>query len=234
MNNLFDDKSQHDSHSLLNDLMKPQNPDHQLHDISSLYDHHSAFGHDFEYHQHPLHTPNADNHSAGDLSYTPLHTPDLLQPDNLPLPDLGSHEQYQSHSYHFDEQMTGNVQTHQDHGHFHYHEHIACSSKSPEIYTTMSDDGTIYKHTPDAPNGYHVGFVHNLNVYSGYQYVGNKTYLGYGNNDGNIYDSHNNHAGWVDPDGHVYNASGVEVYQTTRGVAGAAAYLLCAYQGGVA
>jgi hypothetical protein len=41
--------------------------------------------------------------------------------------------------------------------------------------------------------------------------------------------------GWVDShNGHVYNTAGVEIYDTTNGVVGGAAYLLCVYQGGVA
>jgi len=120
------------------------------------------------------------------------------------------------------------------HGHFgdrqfHYHEHVACSSKTPETYTSIGDDGKIYKYSPNNSDGTYVGQIKNLHVYSG-----NSTYLGYGCLDGKIYDADKTYIGWVDSDGHVYNASGVEVYQTTRGVAGATAYMLCVYVGGIA
>jgi len=232
MNNPFENDPLKDINSLADDLLKHQNADHQ-NDMSSLHEHHSAFGQHFEHHHHQPHTPNADYHSASDPFHTPPNTLDFLQPDNLPLPDFETPEHHQHNPYQAHEQMAGDLHGHFGNGQVHYHEHVACSSKNPEIYTTVSDDGDIYKHTPDIPNGTRFGFVDNLNVYSGYR-TPSKIYLGHGNNDGKIYDSHDKCVGWVNPDGHVYNTSGVEVYQTTRGVAGAAAYLLCAYQGGVA
>lgn len=58
---------------------------------------------------------------------------------------------------------------------------------------------------------------------------------GYWKTDGKVYDYHDNLVGWVHPDGHVYvkgSSGDLEVYQTEKGVAGGAAYLLLVWCGG--
>ncbi|MCP4345388.1 MAG: hypothetical protein GY795_07665 [Desulfobacterales bacterium] len=58
---------------------------------------------------------------------------------------------------------------------------------------------------------------------------------GYWTTDGKVYDYHDHLKGWVHPDGHVYakgSNGDLEVYQSGRGVAGGAAYLLLVWCGG--
>lgn len=100
-----------------------------------------------------------------------------------------------------------------------------CHDNCP--YTTISNSGSIYKHTSDSSSGDWVGKVDGRSVYNTSSH-----YLGYAGTDGKVYDNHDHCVGWVDGC-HVYNKGGVEVYETTRGVVGAAAYLLCVYYGGV-
>lgn len=98
-------------------------------------------------------------------------------------------------------------------------------------YTTTDDSGNIYEHFSDASYDYStVGHIE-----SGHQiYNTHHDYLGYGGADGKIYDAHNNCIGWVDShDGHVYNSAGIQIYETTKGIVGGAAYMLCVYLGGV-
>lgn len=104
--------------------------------------------------------------------------------------------------------------------------HSASAEASP--YTTIDDDGYIYKHTPDSSYGDWVGRIEDHEVRT----VGGD-YLGRAGLDGKVYDSHDHVIGWVDSNGHVYNEAGVKVYDTTMGVSGAAAYLLFVYHGGV-
>lgn len=100
-----------------------------------------------------------------------------------------------------------------------------CHDNCP--YTTISNSGSIYKHTSDGSSGDWVGKVDGRSVYNTSSH-----YLGYAGTDGKVYDNDDHCVGWVDGC-HVYNKGGVEVYETTRGVVGAAAYLLCVYYGGV-
>jgi len=96
-------------------------------------------------------------------------------------------------------------------------------------YTTIDDsNGYIYKHVDDNSSDW-AGYIRDNAVYNWHG-----DYLGYAGNNGSVYD-HNEHViGWVDAhNGHVYNSAGVQVYDTTRGAVGAAAYLLCIYKGNI-
>lgn len=93
-------------------------------------------------------------------------------------------------------------------------------------YTTINNDGLIYKHSNGASA--QVGRITNRSVYNSSSY-----YLGYAGKDGNVYDNQQQVVGWVDSCGRVYNAGGHEVYETSKGVIGGAAYLLTVYLGGV-
>jgi hypothetical protein len=96
-------------------------------------------------------------------------------------------------------------------------------------YTTIADDGWIYQHNSSSDDGHWVGTVHDGVVHNT-----RDDYLGYAGNDGKVYDDHDHCIGWLDShDGSVYNSAGLKVYETTKGVAGAAAYLLCVYHGNV-
>ncbi|MDY6804134.1 MAG: hypothetical protein SXA11_10060, partial [Cyanobacteriota bacterium] len=95
------------------------------------------------------------------------------------------------------------------------------------VYTTINNHGMIYKHT-DCYHSDWVGTIDGRKVYNT-----NHHYLGYAGTDGNIYDNHSHRVGWVDRCGHVFNTSGVEVYETTKGVVGGTAYMLLVYLGGV-
>lgn len=102
-----------------------------------------------------------------------------------------------------------------------------CSSSHFSAYTTIGDTGQVYKHTSDTDSNY-AGYINDRSVYNSSGY-----YQGYGGTNGKIYD-HNDHCvGWVDSCGDVYNTSGVNVYHTTKGVVGGAAYILLVYHGGV-
>lgn len=102
----------------------------------------------------------------------------------------------------------------------------ACTSHNC-VSIIIKDHGIIYQHTPDSYIDTKVGYVDGRSIYNPSHYK-----LGYAGTDGKVYDNHNHCVGWVDGC-HVYNKSGIEVYDTTRGVVGAAAYLLCVYYGGV-
>jgi hypothetical protein len=99
-------------------------------------------------------------------------------------------------------------------------------------YTTINDSGYVYKHTSEYDSGNWVGNIKGRSVYnlSG-------DYLGYAGTDGKVYKNYSygddRPVGWVDGSGNVYNNAGVQVFKTTRGVVGAAAYLLLIYLGGV-
>jgi len=99
-------------------------------------------------------------------------------------------------------------------------------------YTTMNDNGYVYKHTSEYASGTWVGYVQGSSVYNL-----NNDYLGCAGTDGKVYKNYSygddRCVGWVDSSGYVYNNAGVKVYETTRGVVGAAAYLLLVYLGGV-
>ncbi|SEH06632.1 hypothetical protein [Candidatus Venteria ishoeyi] len=103
------------------------------------------------------------------------------------------------------------------------------SDPTANPYTCIDDsNGFIYRHEQGESSGDWVGTIDHNSVYNT-----NRDYLGYGSDDGKIFDSHEHLIGWVDNQGHVFNSSGVEVSTTVHGVVGAAAYLLCVYQGNV-
>lgn len=162
------------------------------------------------------------------------------QPD-YSLPD-SANPHYQQHDYHqsggYEDSFT------YSHGSYNFgdmgnHEYHSLSFASKQMvmessshhhcpYTTISDSGDIYKHTSDSSSdSYYVGHINGRSVYN----LSND-YLGYAGTDGKVYDNYDHCVGWTDGC-HVYNKSGVEVYETTKGVVGAAAYLLCVYYGGV-
>lgn len=108
------------------------------------------------------------------------------------------------------------------------HQVMQCSSSHSDNCPSITIDsyGHIDKHTSDSSSEY-VGRVDGRSIYNLASHC-----LGYGGTDGKVYDNHDHCVGWVDGC-HVYNKGGVEVYETTKGVVGAAAYLLCVYYGGV-
>lgn len=101
------------------------------------------------------------------------------------------------------------------------------STSSSCTYTTINDRGFIYKHTPDGHSQYE-GYVKGRTVWNSSHYE-----LGYGGRDGKVYDHDDHVVGSVDSCGNVYNAVGEKVSHTTKGVVGAAVYLLTVYYGGV-
>jgi len=108
------------------------------------------------------------------------------------------------------------------------HQVMHCSSSHSNCPSIGIDNqGLIYKHTSDSSGDDLVGQVVGRSIYNSSSH-----YLGYAGTDGKVYDNHNHCVGWVNGC-HVYNKGGVEVYETTKGVIGAAAYLLCVYYGGV-
>jgi len=163
--------------------------------------------------------------------------PDYSLPDSTnlhhPQPDYHQPDYHQNAGY-------GDSSLHSDRGYdlgsIGHHEHhsfnvtsqlqvMNCHDNCP--YTTINDNGWIYKHTSEGSSGDWVGKVDGRSVYNT-----SRDYLGYAGTDGKVYDNHDHCVGWVHGC-HVYNKGGVEVYETTRGVVGAAAYLLCVYYGGV-
>lgn len=125
--------------------------------------------------------------------------------------DLGDMGQHEHHSFSVASQ----------------HQVMQCSSSHSNCPSTTIDSyGHIEKHTSDGST-YYVGNVEGRSIYNLASHC-----LGYGGTDGKVYDNHDHCVGWVDGC-HVYNRGGVEVYETTKGVVGAAAYLLCVYYGGV-
>ena len=108
------------------------------------------------------------------------------------------------------------------------HLHSASTSHNC-IYTTINNHGSVSKHTSNNSNdSYIVGRMSGRSVYNT-----SNCYLGYAGRDGKIYDNHKHCVGWVDGCGYVYNNAGIEVYHTTKGVVGGAAYMLLVYYGGV-
>ncbi|ALG66697.1 hypothetical protein [Beggiatoa leptomitoformis] len=93
-------------------------------------------------------------------------------------------------------------------------------------YTTIDQDGWIYSHHDG--NTTHVADIHNGNVTNTHNDL-----LGHAGTDGNVYDAHNHVIGCVDTQGQVFDSAGHHVSDTTLGSAGAAAYLLCVYNGNV-
>lgn len=106
---------------------------------------------------------------------------------------------------------------------------MSCSSQTDSCpYVTINNNGLVYKKTtPDSSYSDWVGRINGRSVYNTSDH-----YLGYAGTDGKVYDNHDHCVGWVHGC-HVYNKGGIEVYETTKGVVGAAAYLLCVYYGGV-
>ncbi|NJL84170.1 MAG: hypothetical protein HC890_16900 [Chloroflexaceae bacterium] len=97
-------------------------------------------------------------------------------------------------------------------------------------WTSIDNSGSIYKYdSPQDISGDYVAYVRNGHVYTSTM----NQELGYAGKDGNVYDHYGNKIGHVDSCGHVYNSAGHEVYNTTKGVVGGAAYLLLVYNGGV-
>jgi len=152
-----------------------------------------------------------------------FHNP---QPD-YSLPDSANPHYQQTDHY----QSTGYADGQHEHHSLSFANQLQvmnCSSHSdncPSI--TITNLGMVYKQTPDSSYSDYVGMINGRSVYNSSHY-----YLGYAGTDGKVYDNHNDCVGWVDGC-HVYNKGGVEVYDTTQGVVGAAAYLLCVYYGGV-
>ncbi len=103
--------------------------------------------------------------------------------------------------------------------------HFRSSTESNHPYITMSDLGYVY-----LKGDKEIGRVEGHTVYNNSHYN-----CGYWTTEGKVYDYHDNLVGWVHPDGHVY-AKGkdgdLEVYETDKGVAGGAAYLLLVWCGG--
>lgn len=108
-----------------------------------------------------------------------------------------------------------------------FHSEVLHYSDDKYPYTTIDNAGNIDLHTSSDPYGHKAGYLEGRKVYN----TGHH-YLGYAGRDGKVYDNHNHAVGWVDNNGNVYNNGGHKVYQTSRGVVGAAAYLLCSYYGG--
>jgi len=103
--------------------------------------------------------------------------------------------------------------------------HFRSSTESSHPYITMGDSGYVYLNGDKE-----VGHINGHTVYNKSDWN-----CGYWTTDGKVYDYHDNLVGWVHPDGHVY-AKGkdgdLEVYETDKGVAGGAAYLLLVWCGG--
>lgn len=93
-------------------------------------------------------------------------------------------------------------------------------------YTTIDQDGWIYSHHDNSAT--HIADIHDGTVTNLYNNV-----LGHAGTDGNVYDEHNHVIGYVDTQGQVFDSAGHHVSDTTQGTVGAAAYLLCVYNGNV-
>ncbi|MEY3199268.1 MAG: hypothetical protein RJA13_1226 [Bacteroidota bacterium] len=107
--------------------------------------------------------------------------------------------------------------------------HVLHSSRDANPYTTVGDDGHIYRHVGGDSTGDWVATVHDGKVHNF-----NNDYLGRAGTDGNVYDERDKIIGWVNSQGQVFDSAGHHVYDTTRGTVGAAAYLLIIYNGNVA
>ncbi len=145
-----------------------------------------------------------------------------------PLPEISNFQQEQNNlslsSNTFESQ---NMSLSSHHLEFNSSTAAAYNYNDSSPYTTINDSGSIYLHTSRYPYGNYEGYLKGRNVYNSSHY-----YLGYAGTDGKVYDNHNHAVGWVDNNGNVYNNGGCKVYHTSRGVVGAAAYLLCSYYGG--
>ncbi len=164
---------------------------------------------------------NFDSFNQSQINFSPIHS------DNQQL-DYSNYSNYSGidNQYHqYFHQINPDNRT----LHFESHLMVMNSSSHHCLYTTISDSGQVYKHTSDNPNdSYYVGYISNGSIYNSSGY-----YQGYGGANGRIYDHLNHFVGSVDGCGNVCNTAGIKVYQTTKGVAGAAAYLLLVYHGGV-
>jgi hypothetical protein len=152
------------------------------------------------------HYPQSDNHQNLGHGDSSLHSDRSYE--------IGNSGQQESHSFSTASQ----------------HQIKQCFSSSSNCpYITITSDGLpnphIYKHTSDNSSSL-VGEIYGRTIYDS---TGHN--LGYAGTDGKVYDHYDHCVGWVNGC-HVYNTSGVEVYETTKGVIGAAAYLLCVYYGG--
>lgn len=196
-------------------------------------------------HQNPSHQPFESG--LGDVNnYQHSHHSEISSLTDLPeselLPTFDSPFD-NSHWHHSPEDNGANSYYHQPHdeyslGNESYSElpqldrHTAFAShklnySDDSVYTIVDNHGYIYKHT-DSSHSDWVGNIDGRCVYNTSNH-----YLGYAGTDGKIYDNQKHCIGWVDRCGHVFNASGVEVYKTTKGVVGGAAYMLLVYLGGV-
>lgn len=165
-----------------------------------------------------------DNNQA-DYSWPDSTNPDYPQSDSHQSAGYGDSFLHGDRGYDL-----GNIGQHEHHSFSvaSQHQVMNCSSSHSNSYpsTTIDDVGCIYKHTSDYSSQC-VGKIYGRSIYNSYTQC-----LGYAGTDGKVYDNHDHCVGWVDGC-HVYNRGGVEVYETTKGVVGAAAYLLCVYYGGV-
>ena len=170
------------------------------------------------------------NFEGADIFHNPQ--PDYSLPDSAnlhhPQPDYHQNIGYEDSSTYSDRGYDLGSIGHHEHHFFSATSQLQvmnCRDDCP--YTTISNDGSIYKHTSDSYAGNWVGKVDRRSVYNT-----SNDYLGYAGTDGKVYDNQDHCVGWIHGC-HVYNKGGVEVYETTKGVVGAAAYLLCVYYGGV-
>ncbi len=186
------------------------NSDHQWQDFSQQHlDHHGGLGlpHD-NFYQHSYDSQTSGLTDLQDDSYSQGLTGDAYR-----------HQQLN------DEYSLGSQ------GYSELPHHAAFDSQrlnysDDSVYTTIANNGMIYKHA-DSSHSDWAGTVDGRKVYNT-----SHDYLGYAGTDGKIYDNHDHCVGWVERD-RVYNTSGVEVYETTKGVVGGAAYMLLVYHGGV-
>lgn len=111
-----------------------------------------------------------------------------------------------------------------------HHTFSSSSDDSAHPYTTIDNDGYIYKHASANDTGDVVATIRGGEVH---QFGGYESYLGRAGTDGNVYDKNDHIIGWVDNQGQVFDSAGHHVSDTTKGSAGAAAYLLTVYAGGV-
>jgi len=190
--------------------------------------HHEPHGHS-EHHAHPHHleTPNlsrsdwtdsANAHSSFGDSEHPLQTdwtsplPDAVHPPHSHDPNWTP--QYDHHT--FGSAANSSV--------LHFE---SSSDSNKHSYITVSDSltGHVYLNGDKE-----IGRIDGHKIYNSKDWD-----CGYWKTDGKVYDYHDNLVGWVHPDGHVYakgSNGDVEVYETGKGVAGGAAYLLLVWCGG--
>ncbi len=163
-------------------------------------------------------TDSANVHPLGDFGH-PLQT-DWTNP----LPDAHQHSHDSNWTPQPDHHTFGSA-ANSSVLHF---ESSSDSNKHP--YITVSDSGTGHVYLNGDKD---IGHIDGHTVYNSENWN-----CGHWETDGNIYDRHNNLVGWVHPDGCVYakgsssSAPDLEVYQTDKGVAGGAAYLLLVWCGG--